>query len=190
MLRCRTGTLGAAALLGITLTGCSNEQPVSRGPYFDQIIAASNEAKSDFERQVLSDGTITRAEYEEAVQKLVACAATRGVVVSPVSKGATYSYEVKTSEVSDAAMRQCSVGTTQVIESLYGEIAKNPTKADYEALIAACLARSGLAPAGYTKSQYLRDRSAGKQGEVVIPEFPFDQTDQRLADCEGDPASH
>jgi hypothetical protein len=177
-------------LIGTVLAGCSDEPPASRGPYFDDIVAASKDAKSDFERKVLSDGSITRAEYEESVQKLVACGDARGVSISPVSQGVTYSYEVKTSETSDAVMAECSVGTTQVIENLYGEMTKNPTKADYEALVAACLARSGLAPAGYTKTQYLRDRSAAKEGEVVKPDFPFDQADQRLADCESNPSSH
>lgn len=182
--------ISAIVLVGMTVGGCSSEAPAAKSAYFDEVVAASKTAKSDFERTVLSDGNITRAEYEESVQKLVACAGARGVSIEPVAQGATYAYEVRTSATSDTVMGECSVGTTQVIESLYGDIVRNPTKGDYDALVASCLDRSGLAPAGYDKTRYVADRSAAKQGEVLTPKFPFDANDPRLAECEGNPTSH
>lgn len=171
-------------------SACSSPDPVKKSPYFDEVVAAGKAAKSDFERSVLSDGVITRAEYEESVQKLVACAEARGVTIAPSRQGAMYVYEVRTSAISDTVMTQCSVGTTQVIESFYSQMTRNPTKGDEDALVASCLARSGLAEAGYTKTQYLAERNALKRGGVLVPKWSFDGNDPRLSECELNPASH
>ena len=182
--------LGVGVLLVVAASGCSSPDPVKKGPYFDEVVAASKAAKSDFERTVLSDGVITRAEYEESVQKLVACAEARGVTIAPERQGAMYVYSMRTSAISDTVMTQCSVGTTQVIESLYSAMTRNPTKGDEDALVAACLARSGLAKPGYNKTQYLAERNAQTRGHVLIPKWSFDGDDPRLPECEGNPASH
>lgn len=179
-------------LIGISLlTGaCSSAEETSDGPYAKEIVAAGGEATSDFERSVLSDGEITRAEYEESVQRLVSCAEGRGVKITPIKQGEVYNYSYPLTETSDEVMLECSAGTTLVIETFYSDMVQNPTNGDYEAMVAACLARSGLAPADYDKEQYLADRSAIEKDGVLTPDFPFDGEDPRRIECESDPDSH
>jgi hypothetical protein len=180
-------------LIGVVLvsgTACESEAPQGDGPYAAEILAASKVATSDFERSVLSDGMITRAEYEESVQRLVSCGKDRGITISPIAQGEVYNYSFPLTDTSDAVMTECSAGTTMVIETIYSNMVRNPAKGDYEALVASCLARSGLAPSGYDKSQYLADRSAVEKDGVLTADFPFDPEDPRLAECESDPESH
>lgn len=186
----RSNSYLAALIVLVLGSACQSEAPQGEGPYAAEILAASEVATSEFERSVLGDGEITRAEYEESVQRLVACGADRGVTISPVAQGELFSYSYPLTETSDAVMTECSAGTTMVIESIYSSIVRNPAKGDYEALVASCLARSGLAPEGYDKSQYLADRSAVEKDGVMTSDFPFDAEDPRLAECEGDPDSH
>lgn len=158
----------------VLLTGCSDGDDSERGPYYDEVVAASRSAESAFERDVLADGELTRAEYEEAVQRYVSCAADRGVEITPVRQGSRYAYQMSTDPESDRVALRCSVGTTRTIEALYGDIVANPTNGDYEQLVVRCLIRSGLAPQGYTKARFLDEREG---------DLPFPSDDPRLQEC-------
>ncbi|MDN5764579.1 MAG: hypothetical protein L0H78_02005 [Humibacillus sp.] len=164
--------------------------PVAKSPYYDDVVAAGKSAVSDFERKVFADGTITRGEYEMSVQKLVDCAKAKGVTIAatPDAYGLS-TYSLTASAVNDQVMTKCSAGTTLTIEGLYAEITKNPTRADWEALVTECLVSTGLAPSGYTKRQYVKDRIGIKQGQVNRPQFPFSTADSRFNACEQDPSS-
>lgn len=181
--------VGLASIMLFT-GACSSAEPTTDGPYAKEILAASKEASSDFERSVLADGDITRAEYEEAVQKLVSCGEARGVKITPIKQGELYNYSYPLTETSDEIMGDCSAGTTLVIETFYSDMVKNPMNGDFEQMVAECLARSGLAPADYDKAQYLADRSAVERDGVLTANFPFDAEDPRLVECESDPDSH
>lgn len=184
-------TAPIALALALAATGCGGGGEVAaRGPHHDVIVAAAQEATSDFERQVLEDGEITRAEYEEAVHRLVECARDRGTRVTPLEQDGLYTYEVPISETSDRDMLECSEGTTQVVEALYGDVLRNPRNVDFEELVAECLVRSGLAPEGYDEEQYLRERSGTTNDDgVQQPQFSFDVEDPRFVACESDPSS-
>lgn len=171
----RTPTRSSLFVVALLAGGCAaGEEELERGAYYDEIVAAGENAASEFERNVLADGDITRSEYEEAVERFVRCAADRGVAITPVKQGSRYSYEMATSADSDQVALDCSVGTTQQIESLYGELVSNPTNGDYDQLVADCLVRSGLAPEGYTKEEFLAQREQN---------LAFDASDPRMQEC-------
>ncbi|MGD9959444.1 hypothetical protein [Nocardioides sp.] len=170
-------------MLSVSLGACSSKEASEpRSPYYSDIVTASRTADSDFEREVLSDGEVTRSEYEESVARYVKCANGQGVTINPVKQGDLYTYELGAGASAEKVADECSVGTTQKIEAFYGALVQNPTKGDMMQLIAACLSSSGLAPKGYDKAAFTADSESGS--------FPFDAEDPRFGECHLDPASH
>lgn len=167
----------ALVAAAITFQGCGGaESDPGRGPYYDELRDAGRTATSDFEREALEDGELTRAEYEEAVQRFVGCAADRGVELTAKRQGALYIYQMRTDAENDAVAAECSVGTTQLIEALYGDLVANPANGDFDQLVVDCLVRSGLAPSDYTKERFLAERDGN---------LPFSEGDPRMQECFG-----
>jgi hypothetical protein len=132
-------TLGACLLL----SGCSSPAEAD-GPYSDAAREALDRASSDFERGVLSDLNVTRAEYEEAVDRYVRCIEDAGAEVKPVDQGGYYIYAVggDTGKY-DAVADKCSTGTRALIEPLYLNMITNPDAEDFEDIVVACFERHG-----------------------------------------------
>lgn len=183
----------AVAVLSVALLGaCSDagSADAEDSPYKDDIIAAGQDPQaSDFEREVFADGKVTRAEYESAVDRLVACGEARGVAIGVIPQGDMYNYSIAgASERSDAVMTECSMGTTMNVESLYEQIVVNPERDDVNKLVAECFVRSGLVD-DYTANEYryaIEQSGIGGSG----PDFPFDPEDPRRFECEQNPSSH
>ena len=62
----------------------------------------------------------------------------------------------------------------------------NPQAADMDDLIAACVVRTGMAPAGFTGAQIKAEKAAASRQKRSI-DLPFDEDDPRWAACVGDP---
>lgn len=66
----------------VAIAACSSaDTPAATapsGPYGQEISDARVSATSDFEKRALADGVVSRAEYEEAVRRQVACTNDRG----------------------------------------------------------------------------------------------------------------
>lgn len=79
----------AVAVVAMVATGCSASSSAApgAGPYSAEIKAAAKQATSDFERGVLSDGVITRAEYQEAIQRYVDCGKQHGLDIGLIDQG-------------------------------------------------------------------------------------------------------
>lgn len=198
------------AVVALALAGCSSGQPSAGGAYTSGIKAAAGQATSDFERQVLVDGAITRQEYEEAFQRYVSCGKQHGVDIGLVDQGGWYISSMRTSPNSDQVDSQCSQGTIALIGGLYEQTVRNPNKGDVDELEFKCLVNQGVAPPGYTLTQYKLDKKSeaesgpnitvGQSGNAAGPAghsfgappanpYPFDNADLRYAACINNPAA-
>lgn len=153
------------------------------GAYAAQFEQARQAATSDFERDVLADDEITRAEYEEAYQRYVDCMAGKGITVSLLDQGGRYFVSVAAED--DEAFQDeereegsCVEGTTALISPLYVQILTNPNQEDEDELIVACLIDLGLADPSFTAEQW---KELGAQGQNA--QWPFDKEDRRYGAC-------
>lgn len=174
----RPGRLLASCLTVVVLASCATAAP-DDDPYQIRYEEALRAATSDFERAVLEDGEITRAEYEEAVERYVSCMADAGVEVGLHEQGGYYTYSAAAASGFDATHDRCAEGTTLLVAGLYVDQLTNPGAEDYDELIVACLIRAGLVDPDYTAEQLtadatdqtlpLDDSSAGFHGCMANP---------------------
>lgn len=199
------------AVIGLMtlISGCSAPKDGSAvTPYSGEIKAAAKQATSDFEKQVLSDGAITRAEYEEAIQRYVACGKQHGLDIGLIDQGGWYTYSMRTPEANDKIEVQCNQGTIMLIGGLYEQIAKNPNHESIDDVEYRCLVRLKVAPGGYTLEQYRQDKKSEQMGGYVTPTgvqvtsvpgvgkpinagnpYPFDNTSLTYSACMDNPSA-
>jgi hypothetical protein len=189
----RSQLLIAAIVIFFTTSGCGSDQadndPAVDGPYAAEIRKAADDTKSEYERQVMADGVITRREYDETVQRMVTCAQKQGVDVGVTSPGGIVNqYEV----IGDGSpvFDRCSETHLATIESLYSATVTNPNKEDIFELDSRCLRKSGLADASFTAEKYKRAVTGTESEPFVDAEktMPFDTSDPRYDACMTNPA--
>lgn len=185
-----TATVLALCLIAMTLLGaCASEEnsgAVPDGPYKAQIFQARQQATSDFQREVLADGIITKAEFDEAVQRYVTCMADKGVEVKPYDMGGGYYGYAVGSDSNDQFQRfsdACHEGATALIEDLYIQMLTNPSGGNIEDAVAECLVRKGLVDATFTGAELRRLSSADPRGKNM----PFDTNDPEAVACRINP---
>ncbi|MFT3797090.1 hypothetical protein [Microbacterium sp.] len=158
-------TLVAAAVISIAVgvAGCAAAVAPANTAYAADFEDARVRATSQFEHDVLADGKITRAEYEEAMQRFVACANDNAVDVSLIEQAGYFVYSVTAaSSDSDAVMAACQVGNNQFIEPLFVDQLMNPDKKDIDEVIAHCFVAMKVVPPPFSKADLQRlFRSAG-----------------------------
>lgn len=194
------GARGAAvtAFALIVLTACSTDSSQEfDGPYGARFTEALSRATSDFEREVLADGNVTRAEYEEAVHRFTGCMEDSGNHVTLIDQGGYYVYEYRQGAGAEEAFERCAEGTTRLIESLYHSLVANPENQDWDEVTLACLKREELAPQGMTLEEY-RDAIGvkgisfggveGEQSAAGSMTLPFSTDDPRFVACQMNPA--
>ena len=163
--------------------GCSGPPPTS-DPYAEDLRQAKELATSDFERAALEDGKVMREEYEEAVQRYVACIRDGGGSVEPVDQSGYYVYE-NSGDIDhyDAISDGCSMGTNNLIEPLYVDILKNPEKLDSDEALARCYIAAGLVKAPFN-AQDLRDLMTAAGANANSSGTPIDPVAQELVNSE------
>lgn len=176
--------LCAATLIGLVtlgLTGCASDvEGVDWGPHAERYEELRHLVTSEFEREVLADGTITRGEYEEAVDRYVTCMGDAGFDVTTVDQGGYFVYEMASAPGLDEADERCKVGRTLVIANLYIEQLTNPENVDYDVLTVDCFLRAGLVDETYTAEQFDADARAGS--------LPVDEDDPAFHRCMANPS--
>jgi len=156
--------VGALAALGVAvsvlLAGCSPaaQQP---GPYAAEYAQAIQEAKSDYVRQILQSGHITAADMKDAEQHVIKCTADVGFVVTYNTDQwgidrytLTYYDDDPPTSAQMAAINDCVDQWMGPIDQLYQKQYANPNNQDWNGLVAACLVRKSVAPAGFTGRDY------------------------------------
>jgi hypothetical protein len=189
-LQASRGSLGTILVtLGLALLACSSASDDSDdgdSAYRTEILAAAKTASSAFEKDVLSDGDITRAEYVEAANRYMDCVREHGVDIDAVDEFGVNNYAASNMTGSNEKyLDTCTEGTIFIIEGIYSQMVKNPDNVDMKQLLVECFVNSGLADKGYTVDDYVADTS-GPNGS----KFPFDDTDPRFSDCMLNPQTH
>lgn len=178
-----------AGLLSLALVGCSSNDVAD--PYKGDLLDAQRRATSEFEKSVLDDLQITRAEYEEAIQRYVSCVKDRNLDISVVEQHGYYTYRVTGvardsdggTAVADTVLQECRIGSIDLIESIYVTKLQNPLKIDIESVTADCIKRERLVTGDYSGEDYLRDAKNNFAGSG------FDPDDPRLTKCLANPSS-
>ena len=180
------GLIIRCLLTVVLVTGCGQTDAIADDPYRADLEAALERATSEFEREVLRDLRITRAEYEEAVERYVQCANDRGVELTKIPQGGYYVYGHPAIDDADAILDDCRIGTVDLVEHLYVDMLVNPDKTDFDMLVVKCLLEKGLAPEGYTTEEHkrLRETATGP-----APDYPFDTEDSHFSECMANPSS-
>jgi hypothetical protein len=180
------GALLVALGLGTACSGGSSVNPSTNptGPYAAEIKQAMTSATTDFERQVLQDGKITRAEYEEAVSRYLACTEAHGVKMSKnLNPAGYYTYAQPGMPDKNPWIMKCGEGTSLYIGSLYISMLRNPGHLNEADVMAECLVRKHLAPAGYQGKDLSKDQGTSFKGA------PFSDTDPRYGECFDNPSA-
>lgn len=162
----------------LALAACSSSPPPEVNPYAAEVRHAQQHATSDFEKEVLSDGIVTEAEYDEAVHRQVDCAESKGANFKAIKgRSGLYTYEVRGDSQSSAdrggkIMDECAIGNTSVIVGLYNDMTANPRKEDRYDLVLACLKRFKIVDQSYTRDQLLTDEHDPEGGKKLAGEIP------------------
>lgn len=172
-----------AACASSPQTDSDSSQDEKPGPYAAQIKAAANDADSQFARDVLKDGVITRAEYQEAEDRYLACLRDAGINAALEDQSGYYVLSLPTSDADRPEIETCRRGTTNLIEPLYHDMLTNPDKIDPSENILNCMKRKGMKlPSGYGAKDFQEDRQRG------LANAPFDKDDPAVSACMVNPA--
>jgi len=122
--------------------------------------AAQRQATSDFERDVLADGAVTREEYVESVRRYIDCMQDNGYLTQAVDdlQSGVFQYrtsqEIGSTDIDDEVSDRCRSGTVEIVEPLYIGMLTNPMREDFNLLVLRCLQRKGLAPDGLSLPEF------------------------------------
>ena len=153
------------------------------GAYYTQILnQVKQQVTTDFERQVLTDDVITRAEYEEIFSKFSSCMKTAGFPIQLTADSyGRYSYSTPATPGASEADARCSQGTINPLAALYNDFVINAGGDDPAILLLACLKRHGVVPADFSLESLKRDMSDPSNAKVASPANP------EVAKCVTDP---
>lgn len=188
---------GAVALLAILLacglSACTaansdGNTSVPDGPYKALILQAKDRVTTEFQKEVLSDGEITRAEYDEAVHRYVKCYADQDIVVQAhINSGGYYQYGVSSpkSVQFQADTNQCWAKNLDGVEDIYIQMLTNPAGIDIVDAEVACLRKGGLVDESFTGEQLKKLLAEDPTGGNL----PYDHQDPVARRCNLNPAS-
>lgn len=132
-------------------------------------------------RSALADGVITRAEYEAANQRYVACAADKGVVIDLIDQGGLYAYSFRSAPGADDVVASCDY-LAEDVSALYSGTTRNPDNEDFSELVTACLIRLGVVDPTYTAEQLRSDMDAGTEPFRTVDDDVTPEGRQCLSD--------
>ena len=155
----RWALLCATAFL---LAACSSQPSgtVTSEAWAVDLQAAQRQSTSDFERDVLADGAITREEYVESVHRYIDCMRQNGYSTQAVDdlQSGVFQYrtsqEIGSTDIDDQVSDQCRSGSVEIVEPLYVGMLTNPMREDFNLLVLSCLRRKGLAPDGLSLTEF------------------------------------
>ncbi len=174
------------ACLAISLGACGTEKPKSTAApsaYRADILLAAKATKSDYQRKFLSDGEITKIEYEQAVARTIACVADKGFVLGKITQpGGYYTFSMESSSAGDQAYLDCQRQYSDDVGMYFYEQTTNPQKRDRYEIEVECYKRKKIAPPDYTAAQLKRDEKVMFKNSPVTSESP-----ERIA-CSANPS--
>ncbi len=148
-------------LLGLVglAAGCSGEkQPEQpRTKYYAAILLAAKTTKSDFQRKMLKDGVVTRAEYEDAINATAKCMDDRGHQLGKTLQNGVYTLSVVTSDAADKALTDCQDVYSLEVAAFFGDQLRNPDGRDGQELLIECFIHRSVVPPTYTVADFRQE---------------------------------
>ena len=154
-----------ALCLGIAACGSSRQrsEPTFTGPYAQEYQQAYQDAKKQgnkYVEKVLSDGTLTESEVQEATDRYVQCMADKGYTATMARDGQSTAYyppngDPQTeSELMMKARQACGKESgTDLLIGLWSGLRKNPDKKNGPKDVIACFRKHGVYDDSVTDSQ-------------------------------------
>lgn len=149
----------AALAAGLLMTGCTAAAPEASfsGPWAPQLDEAYRTATADIQREVLRDGTITDAEYQELMTAFEQCVTGSGLTLTWEGTDGGFTIDGGDPDKEQPILDRCTHDTEGQVTMLYREMRRNPENRDERQIMAACLVRIGLVDRAYTAADYERD---------------------------------
>jgi len=159
--------LAMPVVICVTLCGCGGSTrsdtdsfEANAGPYsgmFRQVL--DDPDISGYVKTILSDGKVDSFEFRDAQEHVITCLNQADIEASYIKDqfgqvGLSASADASDPQTGQA-IAQCQTEWMGPIQDLYWKVFSNPANANLNDLIAACLVRKGLAPAGFTGQDYV-----------------------------------
>ncbi|WIA96846.1 hypothetical protein [Curtobacterium sp. MCBA15_004] len=155
------------------------------GPWAAQFETAYAGAHSAYERDVLRDGAVSVAEYEQTRSHVASCLADAGYKITYDATGGFElgsedgSYPDDFFEHSDPVLQTCERRWDGSIRFLYEQVRRNPEQLDEAAIAVRCLRAAGLVDGSYTDDRW--------NEENARDDWSFDALDPAAEACRLDP---
>ncbi|MBN9374871.1 MAG: hypothetical protein J0I40_05670 [Cellulomonas sp.] len=187
--RQRKGVWALALALLMATAGCASAQsapvPTSGPSFADELRLARDAVTTDFERDVLdraiASGSISDADYAEAVARYLDCTSRKGYTIDAVKlSNGIYRWQPQNVTNDQAYLNDtyvCAQGTVMVIESLYRMQVVNPDGLDPAHAAVRCLTKYDIVDDTYTVDDFNHDADDG------FAHAPFDATGDMAAMC-------
>lgn len=156
----------------LVLSGCGSDETVDpANPYAEEMLRAQSQATSDFEKEALKDGAVSREEYIEALDRYATCIRDKGAQVALVEASGIFVYEISGAvDFYDSVADGCDKGTKGLIEPLYVDILADPQKKGIDAAIAECMVAMGAVDSSFTAADFveLMEREEAEQANDPV----------------------
>ena len=162
--------------------------PAFAGPWADEFASAYRDAKSDFERKALEDGTIADSEFAEMQNKFKNCLGAKKITFTGFKVDGSFEFGLPSGMSSGQGNKltdECSATSgNNTIGYLYFQMKRNPQHLDAGTIVAACLVKKKVLPPSYSAQQYYKDAP-----NSTFPFLDDNKGAKALSDCSADPLS-
>ena len=134
-------------------------------------------AQTAFGRTALTDGVVTRDEYEKSVRALIACGKSRGQTISAVLHYGLYVFSAPGDD-GNAAFQACVEGDIGKVQGIYYGQFTDPDNRG-EIVTSECLVRLGFLPHDYRFRQPTFDTDVDKILDAAPADSPAHQIYER-----------
>lgn len=194
MIRSRLrGATIVGAIAAVGLVGCAQADAAPRvvdpsgfsaaGPWAGEFAESAADA-SPYQRQILSDGTISAREVADAQSRMSACMRDLGYDYTTAEDGTSEASPLPGRKAEDAAAMndsksKCAKDFDSDVTYLFNEVRRNPEKQDEAMITVACLRAARLVDDTYTERDWRDQNDDGN--------FSFSPWDPAAVQCRLDP---
>ena len=154
------GVIGILSVLTVTACGSDEVQSAYADDYKELVNSTSSDFVKEIANRAVDNGTISSADYAESRDRLQNCLTENGFEIDvyyddplPGLRAIGYATDSNT-EQQRSLYANCYDKWDGGISGLYSNQITNPSKADFDSLVAECLVANKLVPDGFTAADY------------------------------------